>query len=152
MIEVLVKEEYQDQVDKDRLLLAALAVLAQQEQPHDSEISIRITDDEEVKRLNQQYRRLDQSTDVLSFTSDEINPETGQRYLGDICISLPTVQRQSQKFGHSITDELQLLVVHGCLHLLGFDHLDTAEKEKMWLAQAEVLETLGVKINADDLS
>lgn len=152
MIEVLVKEEFQDQVVVDKLRLAALAVLAHQEQPHDSEISIRIADDDEISELNQKYRGENKPTDVLSFPSGEVNPETEQIYLGDICISLPTVISQAQKYDHSLMDELQLLVVHGCLHLLGFDHHEAEEKTSMWQIQAEIMDTLGVKINADDLS
>lgn len=152
MIEILVKEDYKDQIGEEKLRLAALAVLAHQEQPHDSEISIRISDEEEITALNQKFRGENKATDVLSFPAREINPETKQVYLGDICIALPTVKSQAQKHGHTIIDELQLMVVHGCLHLLGYDHHEAEEKNTMWQIQEEIMETLGVKIDTANLA
>jgi probable rRNA maturation factor len=81
---------------------------------------------------------------VLSFPASETDPETGARYLGDILISLPRAQTQADAAGHSLEAEVQLLVVHGVLHLIGHDHAETEEKARMWKAQAEILENLGL--------
>ena len=84
------------------------------------------------------------TTDVLSFPSDEVDPETGSQYLGDIIISIPRAAQQAQVGGHSLEAEVQLLVVHGTLHLLGHDHAEAEEKARMWAAQAEVMGRLGL--------
>jgi len=81
---------------------------------------------------------------VLSFPASETDPETGARYIGDIIISVPYAARSAEKAGHPVESELQLLVVHGVLHLLGHDHAEPKEKARMWKAQAEILELLGL--------
>ncbi len=85
---------------------------------------------------------------MLSFQADELDPETGRRYLGDVIISYPRAQAQAQAGGHALPAELQLLVVHGVLHLLGHDHGAPAEKEAMWALQAEILQRLGCAISS----
>ena len=87
---------------------------------------------------------MDAATDVLSFPASESDPETGTPYLGDILISIPRATAQAQAAGHPVEDEVQLLVVHGTLHLLGHDHAEAEEKARMWRAQAEVLGRLGL--------
>jgi probable rRNA maturation factor len=94
--------------------------------------------------LNRQYLGRDAVTDVLSFPADEADPESGCRYLGDILLSMPRAAAQAQAGGHPVEQEAQLLVVHGTLHLLGYDHGRKEEKERMWAVQAEILEQLGV--------
>jgi probable rRNA maturation factor len=81
---------------------------------------------------------------VLSFPADEADPDTGHRYLGDVVISFVRAVEQAIEGGHTVEAEMQLLVVHGVLHLLGHDHASKGEKERMWVAQAKVLESLGV--------
>ncbi|HLA08708.1 MAG TPA: rRNA maturation RNase YbeY, partial [Anaerolineales bacterium] len=83
-------------------------------------------------------------TDVLSFPASETDPETGSRYLGDILLSIPRAQEQATAAGHALDSEVQLLVVHGVLHLLGYDHAEAKEKRKMWKAQEEILVQLGL--------
>ncbi len=109
-------------------------------------LSIVITGDAQIQELNRQYRGIDAPTDVLSFSSDEIDPDTSESYLGDVLISYPRAMGQAQAGGHPVADELQLLTVHGVLHLLGYDHDLPAEKERMWAIQAEVLQRLGCSI------
>ncbi len=123
---------------------AVQAALAQQGFSGDYEITLVLTDDAQLHKLNRDYLGMDSPTDVLSFPSDETDPETGLRYLGDILLSLPRAALQAEQAGHSLEAESQLLVVHGVLHLLGHDHADTDEKTVMWAAQAEILETLGL--------
>lgn len=112
------------------------------------DVSVVITGDKRVKELNKQFRGIDEITDVLSFPSGA-GPGGGTRYLGDVIISLPRAKAQAKAAAHSLGDELQLLVVHGILHLLGHDHGDHGSKAKMWAAQDEILLTLGIKIDVD---
>ncbi len=81
---------------------------------------------------------------MLSFPASETDPESGARYIGDILISIPRAQSQAEAAGHPLEAEVQLLVVHGVLHLLGHDHAEPEEKARMWKAQAEVLDSLGL--------
>lgn len=118
---------------------AASAVLAKERPAMVFDLSIVIETEEVLKNLNREYRGIDESTDVLSFESGETDPETGIPYLGDIIISWDQAIRQAKKSNHPITAELQLLTVHGTLHLLGHDHAEEEEKRRMWAIQKEVL-------------
>jgi len=108
------------------------------------DMTIVLTDDAQLQELNREYLGIDAPTDVLSFPAAESDPETGTTYLGDILISIPRATQQAQAAGHSVEDEVQLLVVHGTLHLLGHDHAGAQEKASMWKAQAEVMSGLGL--------
>jgi len=110
----------------------------------ESELSIVLTDDARLQQLNRDYLGIDAPTDVLSFPASETDPETGACYIGDILISIPRAQAQAVTAGHPLESEVQLLVVHGVLHLLGHDHAQAEEKALMWKAQAEILEHLGL--------
>ena len=112
--------------------------------PSKEELTIVLTSDEEIQELNHQYLGIDSPTDVLSFEGDEIDPETGIRYLGDIIISYPRAQAQAEARTGSDRSELQLLVVHGILHLLGYDHAEDLQKEEMWAVQGQILGELGL--------
>lgn len=107
-------------------------------------LSLVISDDAQLHELNRQFLGIDAPTDVLSFPDGDLDPETGAVYLGDILISLPRAAAQAAAGGHPLAEELQLLVVHGVLHLLGHDHAEEDQKAAMWAAQAQVLERLGV--------
>ena len=110
----------------------------------DADLTIMLVDDARIQALNRDFLAHDAPTDVLSFPADEPDPETGRSYLGDVAISLARAAEQARARGHSVEAEMQLLVVHGILHLLGHDHAGAAEKERMWAAQAQALERLGV--------
>lgn len=129
---------------------AVNAALKNQAVSLDSELTIVLTDDVQIQELNRDYLGIDAPTDVLSFPASEtdgaeINPETGARYIGDIIISMPYAAKSAEKAGHPVESEVQLLVIHGVLHLLGHDHAKAKEKAKMWKAQAEILESLGLR-------
>ena len=109
-----------------------------------ADMTIVLTDDAQLHELNREYLGVDAPTDVLSFPAAEEDPETGTPYLGDILISIPRAKQQAEAAGHSVEDEVQLLVVHGTLHLLGHDHAEAEEKARMWKAQAEVMSGLGL--------
>ena len=100
------------------------------------EVSILITDNREIKALNNRYREEDLPTDVLSFVMDE-------EYLGDIVISWDKVLEQAEKYGHSKKRELAFLTVHGLLHLLGYDHLVEKDRFRMCQREEEILQRLG---------
>ena len=123
---------------------AARTALFHQRQPADEDLSIVLTDDARLRQLNREYLDIDAPTDVLSFPASESDPETGASYLGDILISIPRAREQAAAAGHALESEVQLLVVHGVLHLLGHDHAHAKEKRKMWKAQAEILKELGL--------
>ena len=112
--------------------------------PADGDMTIVLTDDAQLHELNREYLGVDAPTDVLSFPASETDPETGAQYLGDIVISIPRAMLQAQAGGHPLEAEVQLLVVHGTLHLLGHDHAEVEEKARMWQAQAEVMSRLGL--------
>jgi len=126
----------------ERAASAANAALAHQS--GEGDISVVLTDDAQLQQLNRDYLGFDAPTDVLSFPASETDPETGARYLGDILISMPRAKLQARAAGHPLESEVQLLVVHGVLHLLGHDHANAEEKSKMWKAQSEILRSLGL--------
>lgn len=123
---------------------AVNAALTHQKESLDVNLSVVLTDNRRLHKLNRDYLGVDAPTDVLSFPASESDPETGTRYIGDILISVPYAAKGAKQAGNSLEAELQLLVVHGVLHLLGHDHAKPKEKAKMWKAQAEILEVLGL--------
>lgn len=102
-------------------------------------VGILMTGDAEIHVLNRDYRSIDKPTDVLSFNGNYIDPESGLEYLGDIIISVPRAKKQALAGGHSTEQEIQLLVIHGILHLCGFDHDTPGRQKKMWKVQSELL-------------
>ena len=103
--------------------------------------SIIFVDNDEIHRINKETRGIDRETDVISFALEDkegILPD-GMRVLGDIYISIPKMQEQAVAYGHSEKRELSFLVVHGLLHLLGYDHMLGAEEEKEMFQLQEVI-------------
>lgn len=89
------------------------------------EVSVLLTTDSEIRRLNREFRHKDKATDVLSFPApDSADPRT--RTSGDLAISVETAARQAEEFSHPLSAELQILVLHGLLHLAGYDHATDA--------------------------
>lgn len=124
----------------------ARATLSHQNAPEAGSLTIRITGDALLRKLNREFMGKDYATDVLSFPAGDEN--AARLYLGDVVISIPRARAQARAGGHSLTAELQLLIVHGILHLLGHDHFTRKEKSAMWAAQAEILKSLGAIIAA----
>ena len=110
----------------------------------DGDLTLVLTGDAHIQALNRDFLDHDAPTDVLAFPSTEADPETNRRYLGDVIISLQRATEQAGERGHPVESEVQLLVVHGVLHLLGHDHAGAEEKAHMWASQSEILERLGV--------
>ena len=107
--------------------------------------SIIFTNNITLQKLNREYRNIDATTDVLSFPSEELDPESGVRYLGDVIISVEKAFAQSHQEGKPYIDELTILIVHGCLHLTGLDHSSNDEKQVMKDYQENLLQKLGIE-------
>lgn len=104
-----------------------------------AELSILVTGDEGIRELNKVYRRKDRPTDVLAFALGEgEHAERAGRMLGDVVLSVPTARRQAEAAGRSLTGELTMLLAHGLLHLLGWDH-DTPARDRRMRAETERL-------------
>lgn len=128
--------------------------------PYEAEVNVLITDDEDIRQINKEYRNIDSPTDVLSFpmvdyetpsdfdrleemANDYFNPETGELLLGDIVVSVDKVKEQAEKYGHSETREMAFLVAHSMLHLFGYDHMEEDERLLMEKKQEEILSRRG---------
>jgi probable rRNA maturation factor len=144
MITIDISDEFSNCIDPLPLVNSAQVAIDTVVQEEESDLTIVIDSDDLLQQLNREYLGIDTPTDVLSFPSgNEIDLETGRRYWGDIIISYPKAKSQAEDAGHSLQNELQLLVVHGALHLLGFDHDTKEQKVKMWSIQREILNQLG---------
>jgi len=148
IVNIDVLEAFTGQVPVSLLEAAALAALQYGNAPEHGEITILVEADDDLRELNSQFRDVDAPTDVLAFSAEEIDPETGNLYLGDIAIAFPYASEQAAAAGHPVTDELQLLVVHGVLHLLGLDHIEPDDTVTMWNAQYEIMDGLGINIRS----
>jgi probable rRNA maturation factor len=112
----------------------------------EGEINVLLADDATLRRLNRTFRGKDKPTDVLSFpagpTTVFFGEPGGPELAGDLAISLETAERQAEQFGHSLRDEVRVLLLHGTLHLAGFDHeVDAGE---MAAREAELRQSLGL--------
>ncbi len=112
----------------------------------DSIVSITIIDNERIHEINRDYRGIDRPTDVISFAfmDENTNPENGLTNLGEIYISIEKAHEQAEEYGHSFERELCFLLVHGLLHLLGYDHMEKEDEIEMFSLQDEILESLGI--------
>lgn len=149
-IEVQVEDQV-GPVDTTAIEQAALLTLLRHELGEPCELAIVISDDDALSDLNQRFRGIPGPTDVLSFADDTKGPFSSgaagfPRYLGDIVISLDRARAQATEAGGSLSDELQVLTVHGVLHLLGYDHEEAHDKESMWEQQTEILRLLHVDV------
>ncbi|MBR1457706.1 MAG: rRNA maturation RNase YbeY [Oscillospiraceae bacterium] len=114
-------------------------------------VSVMLTDEEGIRRVNREFRGVDSATDVLSFPLNELQPgafdagacerepDTGAVLLGDMMISLPQCERQGEEFGHGFAREVMYLTVHSILHLLGYDHVDEGEQKRRMRAREKAI-------------
>jgi len=107
-----------------------------------NEVTIVFSDDHEIQHLNKQFAKNDYPTDVLSFSADQIDPETGLNYLGDIVISIGKAQIQAQENNIHLFEELTTLLIHGVLHLCGFDHADDNSENEMFALQKTIFDQI----------
>lgn len=144
--EKTITEQTEDIINKIGLETAGCFAI-----PDNTEVSITFVNDQDIQELNKAYRNIDSATDVLSFAFDEGGAEepsfteTGNLHLlGEIIISLDRAEIQAQEYGHSLDREIGYLVVHGLLHLLGFDHMQEEEGLKMREHEEQILTALGL--------
>ena len=144
-----------------KLLQGALRYLGQP--ANDIEMSVSFVTPDEIKALNNQYRSVDQVTDVLSFptldnperkafelsafSSDSLNPDTGKLNIGDVIICPDRAREQAAEYGHSLKRELCFLSLHGMLHLLGYDHIELDDEKQMFDLQDEILNKMRITRN-----
>lgn len=130
--------------------------------PYIVEVSITLVDNEEIKKINKEFRNIDLVTDVLSFPliefvkpsgwqfiyennlDDFLNLDTEELMLGDIVISLEKAEEQAKTYGHSFEREIGFLIVHSMLHLFGYDHISEDEEKIMFEIQEQILEEVGL--------
>lgn len=149
-----VQNEAEYPVDPQTLVKAVLCVLAQEGENPQSAISIVLTDNDGVAELNRDFRGIDAPTDVLSFPADPLPEELAEElgddeppYLGDLVIAYPYALAQAEREKHNPAESFMLLVVHGTLHLLGYDHNTPENRAEMWAAQDSALTTLGIPLS-----
>jgi probable rRNA maturation factor len=149
MYQIEIQNDRPFPVNEPRLVDAAAFVLESHEVMDESGLTIVITIDEDVQALNREFRNVDAPTDILSFPADDI-PDIGDDdeppYLGDLIIAYPYASAQAAHAGHDMDDSMTLLVVHGTLHLLGYDHDTPENRDLMWQAQAHALRALNVPL------
>ena len=128
--------------DDSRLISVAEFSLTSMGIHGDSELSISLVDEDEMSALHVRWMDEPGATDVLSFPMDEMKPHSahaGPGMVGDVVLCPDFAARQATQAGHGLQDELELLTVHGILHLLGYDHRELEEKEEMFCLQDELL-------------
>jgi probable rRNA maturation factor len=148
-VEVQVDELYLGEVDADHVAHAVAATLLAEKRTEEG-VTVVVTDDESVAALNRRFRGEEGPTDVLSFSFQEptpvfVSPPEAAGYLGDVIIALPFTRRQAAELGRPLGAELQLLAVHGTLHLIGYDHAEADAEARMWARQDEILAELTAK-------
>lgn len=119
------------------------AVLYIEERKGDFEVSVSFVTNKEIRTLNRDYRNVDSETDVLSFPMDDEEFD-GIIILGDIVLSTQRIIEQANDFGHSLEREMLYLTVHSMLHLLGYDHMNSEEKDEMRTREKEVMKKLQI--------
>ena len=147
-VEIFVEEKFRGLVDEGWARRIAQTVLKAEEVAPPYEVSLVFTDSETVQQLNRDYRGVDEPTDVLAFcmlSQKEVDssfalPPDGVTRLGEVIISYPQAVEQASEQGHSSERELALLIIHGILHLLGYDHEEAEEESKMRTRERELLE------------
>jgi probable rRNA maturation factor len=155
-VDVQVDDRFAGAVDAGLIERVVATALTAEAVDQPVEVSVLVTDDAALHRLNRDYRGLDAPTDVLSFADESdgddqphpsfVRPPDAPRYLGDIAISYERVVAQAAEYGHSPERELAFLTVHGILHLLGYDHeLSEAAAAAMRSREKAVMERLGLR-------
>lgn len=113
--------------------------------PHPAELSLVFTDDESIREINAEWRNQDKPTNVLSFPAFPVTPgKMPGPMLGDIVIARETVEREAVELEKTFDDHLTHLMVHGFLHLFGYDHMEKEEAEEMETLETRILATLGL--------
>lgn len=149
-VDIAVEEEFRGLVDRDRVRKIARKVLDEEGITSSYELSLVFTDSETVQKLNRDFRGVDEPTDVLAFHMLPQNesepsfvlPPDGITHLGEVIISYPQAVEQAREQGHPVEQELGLLIIHGILHLLGYDHERPEDEAKMRAREKELLDKI----------
>ena len=144
MIEVMLQTECPDGTER---IIKRAAEGALKQQKAGGDISVLVTDDDTIWKMNREYRNVDRATDVLSFPScdGDAIAAAPDGFLGDIAISIHKAKAQAEEYGHSFERELSFLTVHACLHLFGYDPLEDGERHEMFALQDNILNDMGLK-------
>lgn len=139
--------ETQEKVENLEVLEPLLTYALEVENVDNLEFNVIIINNEEIHKINKEYRGIDRPTDVISFALEDykdIKYENDYRVLGDIYISIDKVKEQAKEYGHSEKRELAFLAVHGLLHLLGYDHMKKEDEKVMFSKQELILDGYGI--------
>lgn len=139
--------ETQEKVENLEVLEPLLTYALEVENVDNLEFNVIIINNEEIHKINKEYRGIDRPTDVISFALEDykdIKYENDYRVLGDIYISIDKVKEQAKEYGHSEKRELAFLAVHGLLHLLGYDHMEKKDEKVMFSKQELILDGYGI--------
>ncbi len=153
-IDILFDDGFESCLDESWLRKIIEAVLKMENTGDNVEVSLLITGQKRIHQLNRDYRGIDRPTDVLSFAMQEecpsekgedfsfVAPPDGIKHLGEVIISYPQAVIQAEERGHSVKKEVAVLIIHGILHLLGYDHIEDKEAEQMEAREKIILESL----------
>lgn len=144
-VEVQIASEFAATISAERLRVVAEATLRQEART--GQVTLVVTGDQGIRQLNRDFSGRDVPTDVLAFSAQEeaggfVAAPGADAYLGDVIVSYPRAAAQAGEQGHPTERELDLLVVHGVLHLLGYDHADEDARATMWARQEAILDSL----------
>ena len=135
-VSVIDRENYLERGREKALVALTERILRYMDLPERSQVCLSFVSDADMRELNRRYRKIDRTTDVLSFAQRDVG-DVG--ILGDVVISYDTAVRNSQRFSVTVEGEIRRLVVHGILHLLGFDHAEKRQRETMRGKESEIL-------------
>ena len=153
MVEIKINDIKTKGKEKEIIEKVVKQVLKEEKIKHDVDVYVTLTNNEEIHKINKEYRSVDRPTDVLSFPMyerEEIDflrktkKNDIEEILGDIIISIPKVIEQANEYGHSYERELAYLTTHGMLHLLGYDHMIEEEKIVMRAHEEKILSALSI--------
>lgn len=132
--------------DEEHIVALATFALEHLRAPQGCELSVSLVSAEEIHELNREYRGIDRPTDVLSFECDDpwAAPDEPEIAIGDVIIAPDVIEEQRAQFGTTFEQEISLMLVHGCLHVLGYDHIEPDEAEEMEALEKEILEAYGM--------
>lgn len=131
---------------EEKINRVAAICLREEQMPEETEVDLLFVDNETIREMNREYRDKDAATDVLSFPMYEADEEIDDEeeiLFGDIVISLERAQEQCEEYGHSLEREVMYLLVHGLLHLAGYDHMEEEDKKEMRAQEEKLLAVIG---------
>lgn len=153
-VKLCISDKFQELVDNVWLKQLVELSLVAGNAGADAELGLFVTDDDTVRSLNREYRGVDEATDVLSFALTEVKvgeglppfvmPPDGVLHLGEVVVSYPRAEKQASEHGCELNEELAWLVVHGVLHLVGYDHDEPKRGEEMRSVEKRILSGIGL--------